>query len=57
MYLQAMEMKLTEFIDYVLTDDDKYLGLSLQDKVKEIINEINTFKGKVVDGWLALVLI
>lgn len=57
MYFQAMQMKLTEFIDYILSDDDKYIGLSLQDKAKEIVNQINKFKGKTIDGWLALVLI
>jgi hypothetical protein len=41
----------------VCGDDDKYIGLCLQDKANVMVKEINKFKGKIIDGWIVLVLI
>jgi hypothetical protein len=52
-----MEIKLDEFISYVLEDDDRYLGLSLMDKLREISANLDEYRGKMLQGWLKIVLI
>ena len=57
LYQEALTLKLTEFIDYIIGEDDRFIGLSLPQKVTEILRNLGEFKGKTIDGWVKMVLI
>lgn len=43
-------MKLVEFFDYIMHDDAEYFGMSLSDKMKKVLTNIECLKGKKIDG-------
>lgn len=49
-YFRAIEMKLVEVLEYILQDEPEYFGLSLREKMKEVLKNLESFKGKTIDG-------
>ena len=51
-YFRVMEMKLIELLDYIVQDEPEYhdQSLSLADKMKEILRNLELFKGKTIEG-------
>jgi hypothetical protein len=47
-----MENKLSEFLDYILEDEPNYSGIPFLDKIKKVLKNLETFKGKIIDGEL-----
>ena len=49
-YFHAMEMKLVELLEYIIQDESEYFGLSLTEKMKQVLKNLESFKGKTIDG-------
>lgn len=51
-YFKAMEMKLIELLDYILQDEPEYQehGLSSSEKMKEVLRNLEKFKGRTTEG-------
>ena len=43
-------MKLVELLEYILEDEYQYQGLNLTDKMKLVLSNLESFKGKTIDG-------
>ena len=49
-YFHAMEMKLIELLEYIIQDEPDYHGLTVTEKMKEILKNLENFKGRTIDG-------
>lgn len=43
-------MKLVELLEYILQDEQQYFGMNLKEKMKMVLKNLESFKGKTVDG-------
>ena len=43
-----MELKLFELLDFILTDEPEFEGMSSIDKMKEVLKKLDSFKGKKI---------
>lgn len=49
-YYKIMELKLLELLDYILQNEDDYVGLDAPTKMREVLKNLDSFKGKTIDG-------
>lgn len=49
-YYKIMELKLFELLDFILEDEPEYEGISSIEKMKQVLKNLESFKGKKVEG-------
>ena len=49
-YFTIMEMKLMELLEFILEDQSQYVGLDPHSKVREVLKNLESFQGKMVEG-------
>lgn len=49
-YFGVMELKLMELLDFILEDEDEYMGLDPEIKIKTVLAHLEQFQGKIIEG-------
>jgi len=49
-YFMIMELKLMEFLDFILQNEKEYVGMDPQTKIRSVLNHLEGCQGKMVEG-------